>query len=518
MTSARLPLAIAAMLAVADGWAYRQAMNPDGISYLDIGDAYWRGDFDSAVNAYWSPLYSWLTGAVLHVTGAAPARELLWVQLMNAGIVLVSLVAFRALLGEVMRLRRGGLLGDGALQVVAYALFAWASFSAIRVHTVTPDQLVPAVVYAATALVLATVRGERSAWRFAALGLVLGLGFLAKFAVLPVAVVFLAVVALQDRRGALVAAGCAIAVAAPFVAVLSHHEGSFTAGRSGALNYAWLLGDVEEVVGWTGGEHPPAVLAEGALLYDGPGSIPAWYDPLRWYEGVPAPVRLGRQIDVAGEAAGVYARVLFSLPQLLLTLALAAAWWLAGRPVPRDRRWLGAAAPPLAALAMYALVHASHRYVGGYVAVLGLLAAAGLPASRAWVARAAVVAAGVMLAVVVGRVAIAVGEQAIGHDPPGSSQTRAAEGLRALGMRPGDRVAFVGHDRFAPLHQYWVRINRGQMAAQIWPPAELDAQLEGRLAATGVTLAVRDVPPPAGAGWARLPQTKLWAKRLRRPA
>jgi hypothetical protein len=31
-------------------------MNPaDGISYLDIGDAYWRGDWHMAINAFWSP-------------------------------------------------------------------------------------------------------------------------------------------------------------------------------------------------------------------------------------------------------------------------------------------------------------------------------------------------------------------------------------------------------------------------------------------------------------------------------
>ena len=34
-------------------------MISDGVSYLDIGDAYFRGDWKAAVNAYWSPVYSW---------------------------------------------------------------------------------------------------------------------------------------------------------------------------------------------------------------------------------------------------------------------------------------------------------------------------------------------------------------------------------------------------------------------------------------------------------------------------
>src|SRR6266545_7993629 len=39
-----------------------QSMNADGISYLDIGDAYFRADWANAINAVWSPLYSWILG------------------------------------------------------------------------------------------------------------------------------------------------------------------------------------------------------------------------------------------------------------------------------------------------------------------------------------------------------------------------------------------------------------------------------------------------------------------------
>src|SRR3712207_6089834 len=39
-----------------------QSMNADGISYLDIGDAYFRMDWVNAINPVWSPLYSWILG------------------------------------------------------------------------------------------------------------------------------------------------------------------------------------------------------------------------------------------------------------------------------------------------------------------------------------------------------------------------------------------------------------------------------------------------------------------------
>jgi hypothetical protein len=40
-----------------------QLSSDDAIA--DIGDAYVRGDWHSAVNAYWSPLYSWFLGLAL---------------------------------------------------------------------------------------------------------------------------------------------------------------------------------------------------------------------------------------------------------------------------------------------------------------------------------------------------------------------------------------------------------------------------------------------------------------------
>src|ERR1700756_3696995 len=34
----------------------------DGVSYLDMADAYLRHDWHTAINGYWNPLYSWLIG------------------------------------------------------------------------------------------------------------------------------------------------------------------------------------------------------------------------------------------------------------------------------------------------------------------------------------------------------------------------------------------------------------------------------------------------------------------------
>jgi hypothetical protein len=62
--------------------AYQFQINPDGIAYLDIAEKYARGDVWGAVNAYWSPLISWLT-AVLRLLGLPPQVAIKLVLLMG---------------------------------------------------------------------------------------------------------------------------------------------------------------------------------------------------------------------------------------------------------------------------------------------------------------------------------------------------------------------------------------------------------------------------------------------------
>src|SRR5437016_3888922 len=64
-------------------WRDRFAISEDGVSYLDVGDAWARGDWHAAVNAYWSPMYSWVLAAVLHVIHPSLFSESLVVHLVN---------------------------------------------------------------------------------------------------------------------------------------------------------------------------------------------------------------------------------------------------------------------------------------------------------------------------------------------------------------------------------------------------------------------------------------------------
>ncbi|HYE65709.1 MAG TPA: hypothetical protein VD966_09000, partial [Pyrinomonadaceae bacterium] len=118
-------------------WAGRYAVGSDGISYLDMGDAYLRGDWQMAVNAYWSPLYSWLLGAMMLLLKPSPYWEFPATHLLNFLIYLGALFSFSFFLHELMRYQQQRAPDAGAERymmlprwswiVIGYTLFIWSS-------------------------------------------------------------------------------------------------------------------------------------------------------------------------------------------------------------------------------------------------------------------------------------------------------------------------------------------------------------------------------------------------------
>src|SRR4029079_18999892 len=74
---------------------------------------------------------------------------------------------------------------------VGFAAFLWCTLRNTPLSLLTPDLLVSAVVYGIGGLVLRTQR-RPTRWCSALLGGLLGLGYLAKAPMLPLALVFLA--------------------------------------------------------------------------------------------------------------------------------------------------------------------------------------------------------------------------------------------------------------------------------------------------------------------------------------
>src|SRR5688500_8383328 len=82
---------VAILLGGLQAWQGRYPIDADGVSYLDIADAYMRGDWRNAINAYWSPLYSWILGLVLHLARPSSFWESSVVRLVNFAIFLGAL-------------------------------------------------------------------------------------------------------------------------------------------------------------------------------------------------------------------------------------------------------------------------------------------------------------------------------------------------------------------------------------------------------------------------------------------
>src|ERR1017187_798382 len=131
-------------------WICRFAMNPDGVSYLDMGGQYWKGNWRAAFNSYWSPLYSWLTGLMFRVTKPTMRWEYPEVHLLNFTILVATLFCFEFFWRELLAYK-GHNVWEGASRPYAWALgyllFAYVHLVVHPLALVTPDLLVAALVY-----------------------------------------------------------------------------------------------------------------------------------------------------------------------------------------------------------------------------------------------------------------------------------------------------------------------------------------------------------------------------------
>ncbi|MBF0233085.1 MAG: hypothetical protein HQK65_08610 [Desulfamplus sp.] len=284
----------------------RFSMNPDGISYIDIAYAYSRGEWQDALNAYWSPLYSWIIALFLFLFSPGPESEFQLVHAINFLILIFTLTGFDFFLRELLlRVRnRNNLLfaknkstlkenssssSSTALFIVlpAYALFIKIVFDWIGLANVTPDLLLCGTgfwIYG----VLIRIKGAGSLQKKSCLiyGALLGAAYLAKSVMFPLSAFFLIVLvdfeSLWSSRDHLtlnlfldalkpfwVSSGIFVLVSLPFVLAISTLEGKLTFGESGRINYAICVNQYINYIhlkGINGAEkmqiNPPAILHE----------------------------------------------------------------------------------------------------------------------------------------------------------------------------------------------------------------------------------------------------------------
>jgi hypothetical protein len=549
-----------------------QSMNEDGIGYLDLGEAWLAGDWDAAINITWSPLYAWIVGAAVELSDPSAWWEFPVVQMTNFLIYAAALVNFEYFWRQLTRnyLARDAGQGDAVLfapavwWAIGYSLFIWVSLNLIAVWAVTPDMCVAALLYLAGGLVLKIAEPDARGTTALLLGLVLGLAYLAKSAMFPLAIVCLALVALLPGTARLrwsrlgrATAGFLI-LAAPLVAAMSIAVGHPSFGDVGRFAYlkhvngmSWPQWQAAE--GLAGAPvHPPRQIhAEPAAWeFATPirGTYPLAYDPAWWTQGLKPTVALRPQLQAIVDNK-VYYFELFLRQQggFLAVLALLGvlSW-------PRQVRGPPLAAPlalvvwALAALGLYALVYAESRYVAPFVLLLwaGLLTLVRLPAGE-WPQRVINIG-GVLMAASIWINIAALNLEGLGGMLGYASQRHGevvtstvtrdlsdgadkarhpaiAEALRTeIGLERGTQVAFIGYSYSA----YWARLARLRIIAEVRPEefeefwaasAAVRGEVLAAFAAAGAEVVLSE-PPPADVptnGWDSVAGTGYLIRRLR---
>ena len=130
-------LTVSILLGLIQVWDGRFVMSGDGISYLDMGQAYLRGDWHTAINGFWNPLYAWLQAIGYVIFRPSPYWEYPVVQIVNFVIYFATACAFEYFLILLVR----GRDDETGLRFIAYALFLWSSLHLIGAFSVNPDML-----------------------------------------------------------------------------------------------------------------------------------------------------------------------------------------------------------------------------------------------------------------------------------------------------------------------------------------------------------------------------------------
>lgn len=546
-------------------WLGRNSMNPDGISYLDMGDAYFRGDWRMAINAYWSPLYSWIVGLGLHIFHPSLRWEFIVVHLMQFLIYLFTILCFHFFLIELIRWNHEHVssrflaFSDLVWFVIGYSLFIWSSLKLITATNETPDMIAAALLYLATGMMLRILNGGISIYNFIFLGLFLGFGYLARAPFFPLAFIFLIVTffAITNVRKALlftmVGLLSFLCFSAPFIIALSNSKGRITIGESGKLNYAWKVNRVPQYIHWQGTsgygkpEHPTRKIFAVPTIYEFGtpvgGTYPPWYDPSYWYEGVNTHFNFRMQLARIVTSLRFYIDTFFhtedksSIWPVFSASAFAVGYLffllLSGRKSFALRDLLEEypiILPSVFGLTMYALVSVHPRYVAGYLVLLwlGLFSSVRLANTSENKKASEVVAIAIALVVILGSSVPLIFDTY--GDFRGSLYGKTnfisadvAEGLQNIGIQSGAKVSNIGYS----FEAYWARLARDKIVSEItnddanefWKAnADVRNEVYKKFAETGASIVVTNHPPDWANldGWNEIGHTKFFVHDLRK--
>ena len=491
---------VAVALGIAETISARNSIGPDSRSYLEVARAYLRHDWAMAINAYWSPLYSWLEAVLLAGTHPSWRWEYPTVHAMNFVIYLAAIASFEFFWRGIRPSESG--VPNLILWTLGYSLFIWLTVGYLSM--LGPDLCVEIIVFLIARLVL-RIKNNPETKHFLWLGLALAVGYFAKAVLFPMAFVFLVVLLMARVPPKKIAWSAAIflILSAPQMLLLSRAKHHFTFSESGLLNLAWSNWKIP-VRNWQGQPagngtptHPTRELHRHPAVYEfnGPiaASYPPWYDPSYWNEGM----RFHFVLRV------VLAHALQNAKQILLHFFKPKIWLLAMLILVAlsDRSSLAAVGmnwfllvPSWAAFAAYSLTYPDSRYMPAWEILVWAAFLFGLRIREGrgkrilpWLAGAT---AAIMLLSSANGIRAEFSHRL--HDDA-TSEYRTVEELQSLGVREGEKVAAIGFDNDA----HWAYLGRFFIVAEI----NADQTCEFWSAAPAVQREILEDFKHGGAAW-----------------
>jgi hypothetical protein len=374
------------------------SVGDDGVSYLDLSDAWRNHDWLTVANGCWSPAYPVLLGATLSISRPSILWEPVIIRGLNLVLYLGAILAFAFFWREVARSvnRRAAAMGTknrlpvGSWWLLGLALFLFFGVEILGVSLVSPDLTLFSCVLVLAGIIVRIRDGNLSWLLFVWLGAICAIGYLFKAIMFPLTFVFLGVAFLTARQKRSILPRLALTLLvfvlliSPWILMLSRAKGRFTYSDVGKLNYLWFASEGFNDYGypfpWKPAPdegtpvHPMRELLASPHVFEfrAPfrGSYPLWDDPSYWYEGAKIPFHWKQQLRTVVNALTGYPHLVELQGALLvgaLFLILAA-----GCHVKEVLRAWYLVLPALTALTLYAISHGlvQNRYTAPFLPLL----------------------------------------------------------------------------------------------------------------------------------------------------
>ena len=533
------------ILASLQAWIFRYEVSADSISYFDMSDGVLHGqDWHRLINGMYSALYPFLLGVFRRTFHISPGNEIAAAHFFGVVLFIFAFACFEFFLSAAVRELESRPQISGAKSVplpkwgfvsIAYCVFLWSAIQHISLEIPRADMLLSGFIFLAAGFLL-RMSHQPARWKsYLVFGIVLGVGVLAKEAMLPIGLLMLAstLFIVEDWRPALkmapVAAVVMFLIGCVYFVPLSLQRGHFTLGEAGRSVYIvnvdqasphWYLQSLGSAKGSF--LHPPQKIFSDppayAFAFPFVVTEPLRYDASFWLAGVRPHLAFAREAAAVKLSIRTFAKLFRELGIVLGTMlvlaflcdsrkqilaALLRAWpvWLIG----------------LVGCLMYAVIVVEPRYVTAFLTLvcIGMLVGLPVPAELSRkIAQLAVIAT-------VGLLLLPVAHMAYAHSSTQTNESfEAAQALQRLGINPGDPVARIGAGNADITVE---RILRTEIVAEVdkdrsadfWKaPLATQQALLNTFASRGVKVVIATSPALNSdnrSEWIHLGKTRYWA-------